>query len=52
MGLFNKKKQHNILTELKCPAEGCTFTCRDHVTLKRHTDWKHPELAKTEVKVK
>ncbi len=51
MGLF-KKKQQPAITELKCPAEGCTFTCSDHITLKRHTDWKHPELTQTAVKVK
>jgi len=46
MGLF-KKKQKPIVTELKCPAEGCPFICNDPDTLKRHTDWKHPEIAKT-----
>ena len=51
MGLF-KKKQRPTVTELKCPAKGCPFTCDDPVTLKKHTDWKHPELAQTAVKVK
>ena len=48
MGLFKKKQpqEHNI-TELKCPAEECSFTCDDHVTLKKHTDWKHPQLTKS-----
>jgi len=45
MGLF-KKKQPSTIIELKCPAEGCPFTCSDHIMLKRHVDWKHPELAK------
>jgi len=46
MGLFKKKKKQ-ATTELKCPAAGCPFTCSDPVTLKKHTEWKHPELAKT-----
>ena len=45
MGLFKKKPPRT--TELKCPADGCPFTCSDPKTLKKHTDWKHPELAKT-----
>lgn len=44
MGLFKKKEQKPITTELKCPVEGYDFTCTDLKTLKRHTDWKHPEL--------
>jgi hypothetical protein len=43
MGLF-KKKQASTITELKCPAEGCSFTTSDPTTLKKHTDWKHPQL--------
>jgi len=46
MGLF-KKKQRATITELKCPVEGCLFTCDDQITLKKHTDWKHPELTKS-----
>ena len=46
MGLF-KKKQRPTTTELKCPAEGCPFTCDSPVLMKRHTGWKHPELTKT-----
>ncbi len=45
MGLFKKKKP--TITELKCPAAGCPFTCDDPHTLKRHTDWKHPELTQS-----
>lgn len=41
MGLFKKKRAP---TELKCPAEGCSFTTNDPVDLKKHIDWKHPEL--------
>ena len=52
MGLFKKKKQQPAVTELKCPVEGCSFTCNVPRMLKRHTDWKHPELAQTAVKVK
>jgi len=51
MDLFKKKKTPAI-TELKCPAEDCPFTCSDHIALKRHTDWKHPELTQTSAKVK
>jgi hypothetical protein len=43
MGLF-KKKQALTVTELKCPAEGCSFTANDSTTLKKHMDWKHPQL--------
>ena len=46
MGLFGKKKQTITLTESKCPAEGCAFICDDAHTLKRHTDYKHPDLIK------
>ena len=49
MGLFKKKKRLGI-TELKCPAEGCPFTCSDSITLKKHTNWKHPELVKIATK--
>ena len=44
MGLFKKKLQP-VVTELKCPAEGCSFTSDHAESLKRHVDWKHPELA-------
>jgi hypothetical protein len=48
MGLFNKKKEKvSNNTELRCPAAGCSFTCSDHVSLKRHLDWKHPEMAQS-----
>ncbi|MBI2850830.1 MAG: hypothetical protein HYX80_07305 [Chloroflexi bacterium] len=50
MGLFSKKKQQSVSTELKCPVEGCTFTCDDTVTLKKHTDWKHPQLTQNKAK--
>ena len=43
MGLL-KKKQRPTITEIKCPVEGCPFTCSDTITLKKHIDWKHPEL--------
>lgn len=46
MGLF-KKKQSTTTTELKCLAAGCPFTCRDLITMKRHTDWAHPGKANT-----
>lgn len=43
MSLF-KKKQKTSRTELKCPVEGCSFTSYSPVLLKKHTEWKHPEL--------
>jgi len=46
MGLFGKKKQPTLLIDKKCPANGCDFTCDDAFTMKRHTDYKHPEMAK------
>jgi len=51
MGLF-KKKEQPVYTELKCPVEGCLMTCNDVDSLKRHTEWKHPELAQTTEKEK
>lgn len=48
MGLFKKKKQL-VITELKCSAEGCSFACDDDVTLKKHVEWKHPQLAQSKV---
>jgi len=50
MGLF-KKKERPIATELKCPAEGCSFTCNDPESLRRHVDWKHPQLVENVKKV-
>jgi len=46
--MFWKKKAPRITT-LKCPAAGCPFTCDAPVLIKRHTDWKHPELTKAAV---
>ena len=46
MGLFDKKKQPPKPTEVTCTAEGCNFICSDASSLKKHMDWKHPELAK------
>jgi hypothetical protein len=43
MDLF-KKKPKPVASELKCPVEGCPIVCSNPVTLKRHTDWAHPEL--------
>ncbi len=48
MGLFKKKQ--SAITELKCSEEGCTFTCDDNVTLKRHMDWKHPQKVQNKTK--
>ncbi|UCC17757.1 MAG: hypothetical protein JSU58_04175 [Dehalococcoidales bacterium] len=43
MNIFKKKAKQNA-TELRCPAEDCSFTCNDSPSLKRHVEWKHPEL--------
>ena len=48
VGLFKKKQP--VITELKCSEEGCSFTCDDHVTLKKHTEWKHPQQAQSKAK--
>ena len=44
MGLF-KKKQQPPITEKKCPAQDCPETFTDLESLRRHVEWKHPELA-------
>ncbi len=51
MWLFKKKTPVHVV-EIKCPSEGCAFICSDHVTLKKHTTWKHPELTQDTTKVK
>jgi hypothetical protein len=43
MGLF-KKKQATTVEVLKCPAEGCSITTTEAISLEKHIDWKHPEL--------
>ncbi len=45
--MFGKKKEPRTSTEQKCQAPGCQFSCNDPVSLKKHTDWKHSEPAKT-----
>lgn len=45
--MFGKKKELRAPTEQKCQAPGCPFTCNDPVSLKKHTDWKHPGQAAT-----
>jgi hypothetical protein len=50
MNIFRKKVKQ-AATELKCPVEGCSFTCYDSPGLKRHVEWRHPELT-TESKKK
>lgn len=49
MGLF-KKKGKPVATELTCPVEGCYFICPDHISLKRHLEWKHPDLKTNTIK--
>jgi hypothetical protein len=50
MGFFNKK-QRPVAVEVKCPAEGCGIIFNDKWELKRHIEWKHPELAGNEEKI-
>ncbi len=50
MGLF-KKKERIVITDLKCPSEGCNFVCTDKISLKRHIEWKHPELPGKDAKI-
>jgi len=50
MGLF-KKNERPVVTELKCPSEECSFTCNDDNSLKRHVEWKHPELSGEDKKI-
>lgn len=49
MGLF-KKKEKVVVTEVKCPVEGCDFVCFNETNLNRHLEWKHPDFMKTEEK--
>jgi hypothetical protein len=49
MGLF-KKKEKAVVTEIKCPVEGCGFICFNQTNLNRHLEWKHPDYAGTEGK--
>lgn len=51
MGIFKKKPVAPII-EVKCMAEGCSFTCHDQVTLQKHREWKHPEASKNAAKAK
>ena len=46
-----KKREKLVFTELKCPAEGCFFTCNDHNSLKRHVEWKHAELVRSDFRI-
>jgi hypothetical protein len=44
MGIFKKNSKRPAVTELKCPSTGCSFTSYSDRDLKRHIEWKHPEL--------
>ena len=44
MGFFKKKEKHVEEEEVRCPAEGCDIVFDDKWDLKRHIEWKHPEL--------
>jgi len=44
---FFKKKEKPVVMEHRCPAEGCTHTTAELSSMKKHIEWKHPELAKT-----
>jgi hypothetical protein len=43
---FFKKKEKPVVTEHQCPAEGCTYTTVEISNMKRHVEWKHPELSR------
>jgi hypothetical protein len=42
---FFKKKEKPVVTEHQCPAEGCTYTTTELSDMKKHVEWKHPELS-------
>ena len=42
---FFKKKEKPVVTEHQCPAEGCSYTTTELSDMKKHLEWKHPELA-------
>ena len=42
---FFKKKEKPVATEQQCPAEGCTYTTKELADMKKHLEWKHPELS-------
>jgi hypothetical protein len=50
MSLF-KKKEPPAVIDCRCPVEGCDFTATDQINLKKHIDWKHPEISLSDEKV-
>ena len=42
---FFKKKEKPVVTVQQCPADGCTYTTTELSDMKKHVEWKHPELA-------
>ncbi|HEY94554.1 MAG TPA: hypothetical protein G4O15_06400 [Dehalococcoidia bacterium] len=44
MNIF-KKKEKPVAIVQECPAEGCTYTTTELSNMKKHIEWKHPELS-------
>ena len=42
---FFKKKEKPVTTVQQCPAEGCNYTTTEVSNMKKHLEWKHPELS-------
>jgi hypothetical protein len=42
---FFKRKEKPAVTDHQCPAEGCMYTTTELSDMKKHIEWKHPELA-------
>ena len=45
---FFKKKEKPVITEHRCSVEGCTYTTTELANMKKHVEWKHPELSQTD----
>lgn len=42
---FFKKKEKPVTMEHQCPVEGCAHTTTELSSMKKHIEWKHPDLA-------
>lgn len=47
MNIF-KKKEKPVVTVNQCPAEGCTYTTTELANMKKHVEWKHPDVSQKE----
>lgn len=45
---FFKKKEKPVATVQQCPADGCTYSTTEESDMKKHVEWKHPELSHTD----